>query len=257
MCELFAVNAGKKENVDELLREFFSHSSEHANGWGIAVFDGTEVNVEREPIRALDSLYLRNRLTGRFEVKNMLAHIRKATIGNVEYRNTHPFVAQDISGRKWTLIHNGTIFEAHVLEPYLHKQEGTTDSERILLYIVDRINAMLTDDMNSFDVNERFLILEEITRDLSPENKLNLCLYDGEYLYVHKNSAGTLYILEKDGAAYFSTQPLGRGNWNEVPQNRLLVYKDGQRIYVGDKHPYSYVENEHHLRTLYMEFAGL
>lgn len=257
MCEMFAVSARKRLNLGPLLREFFSHSKEHPNGWGMAVFDGYAQNVEREPLRALDSRYLKNRLSDGLEAEFLMAHIRKATIGDVEYKNTHPFVHRDESGRTWTLIHNGTIFDAPVLSPFQYLQKGTTDSERILLYLVAQVDAALTDDMNSFDVNDRFHLAEQVLRKLAPENKLNLIFSDGEYLYVHKNAAGTLYIREDADSALFSTQPLLGGNWNEVPQNQLLIYKDGQRVFTGEKHPYGYVEDAAKLRLLYLGFSGL
>ena len=257
MCELFAVSAKEKTEVTPLLKEFFSHSREHSNGWGIAVFDEGHLNVEREPVRASNSAYLKNRLTAGFFVSCMMAHIRKATIGDVEYRNTHPFVKRDVSGRNWTLMHNGTIFESGVLSPFLYRQEGNTDSERILLYLVDRINEILEDELNSFDVNERFYVVEDVIKTLAPGNKLNLVISDGEYLYVHKNAPGTLYVLEKEGEVLFSTRPLNGGSWNEVPQNQLLIYKNGFRIYTGDKHKGTYVENEEQIRMLYLGYAGL
>ena len=257
MCELFAVSAAHKIHVNELLKEFFSHSKEHPNGWGIAVFDGNSRNVEREPVRALSSLYLKNRLSAKLEVTRMMAHIRRATIGHEDFRNTHPFVKRDVSGRTWTLMHNGTVFEANVLSPYQYSQEGSTDSERILLYLVDRINENLENDWNSFDINERFAVAEDVTRTLAPGNKLNLIFDDGEYLYIHKNAPGTLFIREKEGEAIFSTQPLGRGDWNEVPLNQLLIYKDGTRIYTGAKHNGTYVEDPEQMKMLFLGFSGL
>ena len=257
MCELFAVSAKEKIHVNELLKEFFSHSREHPNGWGIAIFDGGNQNIEREPVRASHSLYLKNRLTNEIYVNQMLAHIRRATIGEVNYHNTHPFVKRDVSDRSWTLIHNGTIFEASVLSPYQYSQEGSTDSERILLYLVDRINENLENDWNSFDVNDRFRVADDMTRTLAPGNKLNLIFHDGEYLYVHKNAAGTLYIREKEGEAIFSTQPLGEGKWSEVPRNRLLIYKDGRRIFTGEEHDHSYVEDPEQVKMLFLGFSGL
>ena len=257
MCELFAVSAKRKIHVNGFLKEFFSHSKEHPNGWGIAIFDGLNQNVEREPVRASHSLYLKNRLSGEIYTDHMMAHIRRATIGDVKYQNTHPFVKRDVSGRTWTLMHNGTVFEANVLSPYQYSQTGSTDSERILLYLVDRINENLENDWNSFDINERFSVVEDVIRTLAPGNKLNLILDDGEYLYIHKNAADTLYSLEKDGEAVFSTTPLGAGEWTAVPENRLLIYKDGTRIYTGEKHGSSYVEDPEQMKMLFLGFSGL
>ncbi|MBR0146952.1 MAG: class II glutamine amidotransferase [Eubacterium sp.] len=257
MCELFAVSAKEKLPVTGLLKEFFSHSKEHPNGWGLAVFDGNHQNVEREPVRASNSLYLKNRLSAGIQSNHMLAHIRRATVGDVDFRNTHPFVKRDVSGRTWTLIHNGTIFEASVLSPYQYSQAGSTDSERILLYLVDRIDENLENDWNSFDVNERFHVAEQVTRTLAQGNKLNLIFDDGEYLYIHKNAPGTLYIREKEGEAVISTRPLDAGNWNEIPLNQLLIYKDGTRIYTGEKHGFTYVEDPEQVKLLYVGFSGL
>lgn len=110
MCELFGLCAAEKYRVNELLDVFFHHSTEHKHGWGLAVFYGKGVSMEKEPVRALDSLYLRQRMTREIAGTNLLAHIRLATIGRIEYANCHPFIWDDNSGRTWTMIHNGTLF---------------------------------------------------------------------------------------------------------------------------------------------------
>ena len=133
MCELFGVTANRRVKINDLLKRFFEHSVEHRNGWGLAFLDDDSVSIEKEPIRASDSLYLKNRLTGRIETSRFMAHIRKATVGEVNFSNTHPFSKRDDSGRVWVLVLNGTIFESPVLSAYHYCQEGTTDSERILL----------------------------------------------------------------------------------------------------------------------------
>ena len=257
MCELLALSANRKIKMNKLLNAFFDRSNEHPNGWGLAVFDGNHVSIEREPVKARNSLYLRNRLSSVVLATDLLAHIRKATVGQVEYENTHPFTAKDVSGRTWTLIHNGTIFESPVISAYQYKQPGTTDSERILLYLVDQINKKIIDDMNFFDVNERFKTVEAVIEKLAPENKLNLIIHDGEYLYVHKNDPGTLYQKVFSGGEIFATHPLDDGEWTEFDDNRLEVYKKGQCVYRGRKHSFTYVEKEENIKLLYLGFSGL
>ena len=77
------------------------------------------------------------------EVKNAFAHIRYATIGNVEFKNCHPYSDEDNTGRRWTLIHNGTIFEYKPLNAYVKEQSGDTDSERILIHIINLLAKIL------------------------------------------------------------------------------------------------------------------
>ena len=79
--------------------------------------------LRRNPYRAVDSLYLKNRLTGRIETARCMAHISKATVGDVSFSNTHPFIKRDESGRTWVLVHNGTIFDSPVLSAYQYDRK--------------------------------------------------------------------------------------------------------------------------------------
>ena len=65
MCEMFGVTANRRVKINDLLKRFFSHSDEHRNGWGMAFLDDDSVSIEKEPVKANESLYLKNRLTGR------------------------------------------------------------------------------------------------------------------------------------------------------------------------------------------------
>ena len=139
MCELFAVNSKNKVKINDSLKEFYSHSVNHPHGWGLAIMDGKKVGIEKEPMQASKSHYLKERLKKSIEVKNAFAHIRYATIGNVEFKNCHPYSEEDNTGRRWTLIHNGTIFQYEPLNVYVKEQSGDTDSERILMHIINQI----------------------------------------------------------------------------------------------------------------------
>jgi len=257
MCELFGVTANRKIKINDLLKRFFEHSLEHSDGWGLALLDDNSVSIEKEPVRAMNSLYLKNRLTGRIESSRGMAHIRKATIGDINFSNTHPFTMRDDAGRTWVLVHNGTIFESNILSAYHTKQSGNTDSERILLYIVDHVNRHYYQEMNSFDANERIRLLDRLIRRIVPGNKVNIMLYDGDYFYVHKNEEGTLFKSERSGSVVFSTHPLTPDGWEEVPQNQLQVYKDGELIFEGEKHEHTYVHDDEKMKLLYLEYAGL
>ncbi len=254
MCELFGVSAEKKIRVNDYLKVLFSHSIEHSHGWGLALLDDGTVSIEKEPVRAVDSHYLKNRLTGSILTSACMAHIRKATIGDVSFNNTHPFALNDISGRKWVMVHNGTVFDAPVLSPYQYVQEGNTDSERVLHYIVDRINGYISEGGNTEDTPA---LIDSIVHILTPGNKLNFLLFDGEDLYVHKNEPGTLFTTTHDGAAVFATHPLDDSEWLEIPQNRLLVFRRGRLIFKGEPHGNTYIHDDSKMRLIYMDHAML
>ena len=92
---------------------------------------------------------------------------------------------------------------------------------------------------------------------LAPENKLNLLITDGEYLYVHKNEVKTLYRKRSECSYIFATVPLDDDNWEEVPGNRLFVYKDGINIYEGEPHVHTYHHSEEKMKMIFMEYASL
>ncbi len=257
MCELFGITAERKIRVDGLLKTFFNHSEKHRNGWGLAVLDEDDFSIEREPQKAIDSPSLRSILKCNVETSGCIAHIRKATIGEVTENNTHPFSMRDDFGRQWVLAHNGTIFDSEELAPYQYKQAGTTDSERILLYIVDQINRQSRIEGHELREEQRIETVEAAIKTIAPGNKVNLMIYDGDLLYVHKNEPGTLYEKNIDEGVIFSTVPLESDGWYEFAQNRLKVYRSGELVYTGKRHDYTYIHNEEKMKLLYFTYSGL
>ncbi len=201
MCELFGISSARPVRLNALLREFYSHSDEHPDGWGLATFHDGIPSIEKEPVRATRSPYLAARLTEPVEAADAIAHIRKATVGATDRVNCHPFVGRDSRGRVWTLAHNGTIFRGDALGPFFAAQEGRTDSERVLLLLLDRVGARQDALGRALSADERFAEFAALCRDLSAGNKLNLLVFDGEQLLAHANAAGLLHLREADGAA--------------------------------------------------------
>lgn len=257
MCELFGVTSYSKLELNELLLEFFSHGIEHPNGWGMAFFYGNAVSLEKQPEASHKSNYLKQRLQFKVEADKMIAHIRLATRGNLSYENTHPFVMRDNSDRTWTLAHNGTVFEAAVLNPFFYVQEGQTDSERILYYIVEQVNCRQEEVGRSLSAGERFQLIDEIIAEIAEENKLNLLIFDEEYFYVHSNLRNSLYLSERDGGVVFSTVALDEGEWKAVSLNTLLVYQHGSLVYQGTNHGCEYVEDPEKMKLLFLDFSAL
>ncbi len=258
MCELFAVSGKTSVPINEYMTEFAAHSTEHPNGWGIASFFGNAVSLEKEPTPAYKSTYLKGRLRHKFDAKNMMAHIRLATRGNVEYENCHPFVKRDVDDRAWTLMHNGTIFHCDKLNEYVHSQEGTTDSERILCHVIAEIDRKTRETGHSLDEKDRFETIDQIVLDITPgNNKVNLVIYDGEYFYVHTNMAGTLYMKKVGESVFFATVPLDMEGWEPVPFMQLLVFRDGSLVYEGTKHTNEYIYNENDMKYIFMDYSAL
>ena len=257
MCEIYAYAGKRAGSFAEELKEFFSHSEEHPNGWGIAVEKDGRMNIEKEPVRAADSKYLSERIEAGVKGNTLIAHIRYATIGSVKYNNCHPFSAVDNSGRQWVLAHNGTIFDYAPMYRYTKVQKGSTDSERILLYLIDVINAALEEKGRRLIGQERFALLDSVFSLMAIGNKLNVILYDGEYLYVHANAEKSLYYRQEKETVTFSTRPLSRGRWKEAPFTQLTAWHRGQLSFEGTAHGRVYVQDDEAVKLLYLAYSQL
>lgn len=257
MCEIFGICSQERYVVNKYLKEFYSHSNMHPHGWGLACMEENEVFIEKEPMQASKSCYLKARLSSEIRVSAALAHIRYATIGNVEYVNCHPYTGKDLSGRRWTLIHNGTIFEYSPLNKYLKVQTGNTDSERILLHIIEKIDERQQLLLRPLQARERFRLLDSIFVKMSEGNKLNLLIYDGELMYIHTNYAKSLHYLERQNCILFSTEPLCKEDWKPVPFTTLMACEEGKWLFTGTNHHNEYEDNEENLKYLYQIYSSL
>lgn len=257
MCELFGLTGPDEIVVNEYLETFAGHSVDHPNGWGIALFCGKEVNIEKEPVAAYKSSYLKERLRTPLRASNMMAHIRFATRGHMAYENCHPFVRHDASGRAWTFMHNGTIFNCPLLSKYLYTQSGQTDSERILLYMIDQINSETEKQGRALKDSERFDVIDRVVLDITAHNKVNFMLYDGSMLYVHDNLRGSLFVHRFERSLLFATTPLNSKKWEPVEPCRLQAYKNGRHVFSGTAHHNEYIENPEDMKLIFLDYAQL
>lgn len=241
MCELFGFTAAASREISQKLKSFFSHSTQHPDGWGLAVFDSSNVNIEKEPVPAFESVYLSNRITVPVSEKLVMAHIRKASVGNIRYGNTHPFAGRDAFGKNWVLTHNGTLFSEPEKERYEQIQSGTTDSERILVRFLEMIGSKKEEPTVSDCIDFLNQLMDTLCID---NNKVNMMLSDGVHLFVYANHADKLWMQERTGEITFATVPLTEEAWVRVPECRVLVFRDGQLLQAGPPHGISYIPPE-------------
>lgn len=45
MCELFGFTGRIHQKLNQELKEFYSHSDEHPNGWGLAILDESNFSI--------------------------------------------------------------------------------------------------------------------------------------------------------------------------------------------------------------------
>ena len=251
MCELLGISAGKPVDVRNYLKTFYSHSVRHPHGWGLMRASDGAYEIIKEQVCASGSRILSGVVEKTQPQTNMLAHIRLATVGSVKYDNCHPFSGFDASGRRWTFMHNGTIYSAGTkLSKYHEEQVGDTDSERIFLYLMDELNREIILNDAPLNTEQRCRLIDRLTASLSPRNKLNLMIFDGEILYVHKNMRDTLVFRETENGVILSTAPLDSGTWEDLPMTRLFAYKDGKRVYEGAPHGNEFIPTLEYINAM-------
>jgi len=137
MCRQLCFKSSTKTDLTYALKDAENaltvQSKKQKDGWGIGYFSpkGIPMLVKHlEP--AHESVHFED-IAGKLVTDNILAHVRKARIGDVTLENCHPFQYGE-----WLYSHNGIIWEWEKVKPKLldaidpkyHKEiHGDSDSE--------------------------------------------------------------------------------------------------------------------------------
>ena len=138
MCQLLGMNANTPTDVMFSFTGLATRADEHKDGFGIAFFEDKGLRLFIDPHSAVNSPVAD--MVRRYPIKsgNVIAHIRKATVGPVALENCHPFV-RELWGRYWVFAHNADLKDFH---PHLHgafRPVGDTDSERAFCWLMQEL----------------------------------------------------------------------------------------------------------------------
>ncbi len=178
----FSVPVGASISLDL----FQLRGEENPDGWGLAFYEGAQLQLVKEARPALRSpLY--DFVESYPESRIFISHVRRSTRGNRSYANTHPFyrVASVNDRRKeYCFAHNGTLTDMSGLELSSLSPIGETDSEYLLCYILEQMAIKEISEMTPF----AFDFLEKLLHEINGvENTLNCMLSDGEYLLCYSD----------------------------------------------------------------------
>ncbi len=235
MCQLLGMNCNTPTDVTFSFAGFAQRggrTDHHADGWGIAFFEGrgARLFIDKEP--ACDSPVAE--LIRRYPIKSrhVISHIRKATYGAVMLENCHPFV-RELWGRYWVFAHNGDL---HGYAPTLHghfRPVGSTDSEQAFCWLMqelDKAHASVP------SVPEMTRTLAELVPQVARFGTFNMLLSNGEALWAHA-STKLCYIVRQHRSpraagrrgpgrqlrrTHHARRPRGRGRHHAAHQRRGL-----------------------------------
>lgn len=231
MCEVYGFCGNKPTKLNKYTDEFWLHSRVHQDGFGYYLADKDKLYVN--PHSAMN--YIKGLNKFNFESKLALCHIRFKTHGPVSELNCHPFIKYDIRGNKWSLIHNGYIDDSPAVAALGTLQMGDTDSERILLCIIEAVNHYYEhsyiSDYKDF-CTYMYMIIEETCHELSTLGKTNLIFTDccTNNMYVYMNHPMTLFYLQTENGFHVSTTKLTDENWTAVEPHKLHIFNNGVKL---------------------------
>ena len=251
MCQLLGMNCNVPTDICFSFRGFSARgggTDEHADGFGIAFFEGRGCRVFLDPQAARSSQVAE--LVRRVPIRstNVVAHIRKATQGAVALENCHPF-QRELWGRYWAFAHNGNL-EAQPREPgQYYRPVGDTDSEAAFCALLESLRQRFPRQQPP--VAELHAALAERTRALAAYGPFNYLLSDGQHLFAHAATRlhyvarrapfAPAHLLDedlsvdfaaltttRDRVAVIATAPLtDNEDWAQLPPGQLLVFRDG------------------------------
>ncbi len=250
MCQLLGLNCATPTDASFSFTGFCQrggNTAEHADGWGIAFFEGRGLRLFVEQESAAQSPMAQFLQSYPLKSKNIIAHVRKATMGEVALENAHPFT-RELWGHNWVFAHNGDLKNYF---PHLHRHfhpVGSTDSERAFCWLLQELSKS---HASLPSVAELTLTLRELLPQVRRFGSFNFLLSNGEALWAHcstelhylvrqhpfaqatlKDQDWTVNFAELnqpgERAAVIVTAPLTHDEpWQRFAADELKVFVDG------------------------------
>lgn len=250
MCQLLGMNCNVPTDICFSFEGFARRggaTDEHRDGWGIAFFEGKGCRTFMDVQPSADSVV--SDLVKRYPIRsmNVIAHIRKASVGAVLLENTHPF-SRELWGEYWVFAHNGDLLDYAPELTGCFQPVGTTDSERAFCAILQQLRQGYTKRPT---LQEICTTVREKAREIARFGTFNFLLSNGEILIVHC-STDLHYLIRqhpfdkaelkdldvtvdfkqvttpRDRVAVIATEPLTANEaWTRITPGQCVVFQDG------------------------------
>ncbi|OOF46186.1 class II glutamine amidotransferase [Rodentibacter trehalosifermentans] len=253
MCQLLGMNCNTPTDIVfsfEGFRRRAGLTDCHSDGFGIAFFEGRGVRIFRDNRPA--SLSPIADCVKQYKIKslNVIAHIRKATQGEVNIENTHPFI-REIWGENWVFAHNGNLKDLPDMSESFCQPIGSTDSEAAFCYMAEYLKNRFRKKPTEMQI---FEAIQEVTKELVTHGTFNFILSNGEWMIAHcstnlhyltrKAPFGKAHRIDDDGVIDFNdyakegdkvtiitTFPLTKDEpWTKMENGGFVFFKEGDKV---------------------------
>ncbi|MDG1482236.1 MAG: class II glutamine amidotransferase [Myxococcota bacterium] len=210
MCRLFGFRSNVPSRAHRSLIEaenaVANQASYHCDGWGIGYFLGEDAYVYKSEAGAAGDERFQ-RISTRLRSHTFVVHVRRATVGQVDYLNSHPF-----RHGAWMFAHNGNLYDFDKLrermresiEPELERLIfGVTDSEHFFYYLLSALGraGVPLDGRGKIDTQVAARVLKESlsqvfawAKELGAEPpKANFILTNGQ-VFIAQRAGLELYL---------------------------------------------------------------
>ncbi len=188
MCRIFGFRSVMQSQVHRSLvsadNALMQQSERNPDGWGVAYYIGGSPHVVKSVSSAVSDEMFR-RVSGVVTSETVLAHVRKATQGNLDHLNildTHPF-----QYGSWVMVHNGNIAKFPEIQAELRARVpkvlrrfilGQTDSELLFYLMLGRMAERCDLERRGYPLRDLAAAARE-TVDIVCELAGDICEDDG------------------------------------------------------------------------------
>jgi len=264
MCQLFGLSSSEPIRLTFSWESFVlqgSYEGGNPDGWGVAYFEGVDATLLRESTPAAESPMVEFLSHHAPASDLIISHVRRATSGNRNLANTHPF-RRVLGGHTHIFAHNGFVppSGAPNASSWLLPQ-GDTDSEILFCSLLRRLEPLWSKDAIPA-LEERYQVITDFTHEILEHGAANFLYSDGINLFAHghrrtlpgesvRNEPG-LYLnmssskkgsnmelpcrgVSADGScshqSIVSSLPLNDDTWTPLQAGEVACFERGQRIY--------------------------
>jgi len=253
MCQLLGMSSLKPAELSFSLAGFLrrgGETDEHADGWGIAVYEDRRCKLVVDEHPAAMSPLAETVQQAGSHSRVVIAHIRKATQGGVATNNCHPFMRR-LWGREWCFAHNGNLDTSKLATPVAFRTCGQTDSERAFCLLLDALFERFGETPPPLAALQT--VLSEVSAEIAVAGNFNFVLSNGEQLFAHRSTE--LHYVERaypfgranlldcalgidfaqhnqrdDRMIIIATRPLTDEHWLPLPVGKVVTFSAGRLL---------------------------
>lgn len=251
MCELLGMSANVPTDICFSLSGLIRRGGEtgpHADGWGIAFYEGKGCRFFHDPNPGARSEVARFVRGYPIKSRIVISHIRRANRGRVALENTHPF-SRELWGRAWAFAHNGQLRGVKRWKLGGFRPIGSTDSEHAFCWLLAQLREAWPESPPSDHALEARM--RALCASLAALGVFNALISDGRTLFAacgtrltwltRRAPFGPATLLDQDLTVDFArettpddvvtviaTRPLTRDeSWTEMQPGTFVAFRDG------------------------------